>query len=72
MVSDGAFIFHMCIYWDKTFSLEPRSRLTVKVKYQGHNLLAPLAKGQRAIVMALCPLCICPSVRPSVCLWVRR
>ena len=28
--------------------------------------LAPLAKGQRAIVMALCPLCVCPFVHPSV------
>ena len=28
--------------------------------------LAPLAKGQRAIVMALCPSCVCPSVRSSV------
>ena len=26
--------------------------------------LAPLAEGQRAIVMALCPLCVRPCVRP--------
>ena len=28
--------------------------------------LAPLAVGQRAYVMALCPSCVRPSVRPSV------
>ena len=28
------------------------------------HFLAPLAKGQRAIVMALCPLCVRPCVRP--------
>ena len=28
--------------------------------------LAPLAKGQRAIVMALCPSCVCLFVRQSV------
>ena len=29
-------------------------------------LLAPLAVGQRAYVMVRCPLCVRPSVRPSV------
>ena len=34
--------------------------------------LAPLAKGQRAIVMGLCPSCaVRPSIWPSVCLAVR-
>ena len=28
----------MCIPWGKTFSLVPRSRSSVKVKCQGHNL----------------------------------
>ena len=28
--------------------------------------LAPLAVGQRAYVMVRYPLCVCPSVRPSV------
>ena len=28
--------------------------------------LAPLAKGQRAIVMALCLSCVPPSIRPCV------
>ena len=32
--------------------------------------LAPLAKGQQAIVMALCPSCVCPSISLSVCLSV--
>ena len=38
MVSDRAFIFHICIPWGKTLSLETKSRLSVKVKvkYQGH------------------------------------
>ena len=30
------------------------------------QFIAPLAEGQRAIVMALCPASICPSVRPFV------
>ena len=39
MVSDTAFIFHMCIPCGKTFSVVPRSRssIKVKIKYQGHN-----------------------------------
>ena len=38
MVSDGAFLFHMCIPCSKTFSLVIRSKspVKVKVKYQGH------------------------------------
>ena len=40
----------------------PITKLIKKIVF-----LAPLAKGQRAIVMALCPLC----VRPFVCLCVR-
>ena len=31
-----------------------------------YELLAPLAEDQRAIVMALCPSCLRPSVRPSL------
>ena len=31
-----------------------------------HDFLAPLAVGQRAYVMARCPSCVRPSVRPSV------
>ena len=40
MVSDGAFLFHMCIPCSKTFSLVIRSKspVKVKVKYQGHIL----------------------------------
>ena len=38
-------------------------------------LLAPLAKGQQAIVMALCPSClrsfVRPSVRPSIYTWTQ-
>ena len=30
------------------------------------QFLAPLAEGQRAIVMALCPSCVRPSVRSCV------
>ena len=32
-------MFHIYIPWDKTFSLEPKSRssVKVKVKYQGHS-----------------------------------
>ena len=39
MVIDGAFIFHMHVPWDKTFSLVLRSRSSVQVnvKYQGQN-----------------------------------
>ena len=37
MVSDITFIFHMCIPWGKTLSLVPKSRSSVKVKYQGHS-----------------------------------
>ena len=38
MVTDRAFIFHLCISCGKTFSLGPklRSFVKVKVKYQGH------------------------------------
>ena len=39
-------------------------------------LLAPLAEGQRAIVMALCPLCVhssvCAFIRPCMHVWVRK
>ena len=39
MVSDRAFIFHICIPWGKTLSLVPKSRssIEVKVKYQGDS-----------------------------------
>ena len=39
MVSDRAFIFHICIPWGKALSLVPHSRLSVKVKvrYQGYS-----------------------------------
>ena len=37
MVSDRAFIFHICIPWGKALSLVPKSRSSVKVKYQGHS-----------------------------------
>ena len=30
------------------------------------SFLAPLAEGQQAIVMALCPSCVRPSVRPCM------
>ena len=38
MVDHVAYKFHMCIPCGKTFSLVPRSRLSVsiKVKYEGH------------------------------------
>ena len=36
MVSDSAFIFQMWIPCGRTFSCVPRSRSSVKVKYQGH------------------------------------
>ena len=36
------------------------------------SFFAPLAKGQRAIVMALCPSCLRLSVRPSVRACVRK
>ena len=40
----------------------------IKKKYgnKAKLLLAPLAEGQRAIVMALCPSCVRPSVRACV------
>ena len=37
-----------------------------------HGFLAPLAEGQRAIVMALCPSCVRPFVRPSMRACVRK
>ena len=37
-----------------------------RVIARNKQFLAPLAKGQRAIVMALCPSCLCLSVRPCV------
>ena len=36
MVSDRAYIFHSCVLRGKTFSLVPRLKSSVKVKYQGH------------------------------------
>ena len=36
------------------------------------QFLAPLAEGQRAIVMALCPSCVRPSARSSVRACVRK
>ena len=36
MVSVRAFIFHIHIPWGKTLSLAPKSRSSVKIKYQGH------------------------------------
>ena len=37
MVSDRAFIIDIYILWDKALSLVPKSRSSVKVKYQGHS-----------------------------------
>ena len=37
MVSDRAFIFHIYIPWGKIPSIAPKSRSSVKVKYQGHS-----------------------------------
>ena len=37
MVSDRVFIFHIYIPWGKTLSIAPKSRSSVKVKYQGHS-----------------------------------
>ena len=37
MISDRAFILHIYIPWGKTFSLVPKSRSSVKVKYKGHS-----------------------------------
>ena len=45
---------------------ENRSPLVVRFFF-----LSPLAKGQRAIVMALCPSCVRLSVRPPVSACVR-
>ena len=36
------------------------------------RFLAPLAEGQRAIVMVLCPSLVLPSLRSSVCACVRK
>ena len=45
-------------------------RIEGKLGSEAFSFLAPLAEGQGAIVMVLCPSCvcplICPSVRPSV------
>ena len=45
MVSDRAFICHICIPWGKTFSFVPKPRLSVKVKvkYQGHSFRKKMA-----------------------------
>ena len=37
MVSDRGLIFHMYIPWGITLSLVPKSKSSVKVKYQGHS-----------------------------------
>ena len=38
MVCDRAFIFHIYLPWDKTFSLPfPESKSSVKVKYQRYS-----------------------------------
>ena len=37
MVSDRTFKLNMCIPWCNSFSLLPRSRSPVEVKYQGRN-----------------------------------
>ena len=37
MVSGRVFIFHIYIPWFDSLSLVPKSRLSVKVKYQGHS-----------------------------------
>ena len=36
MVTDAAFIFHICIPCGKNFSVMSRSSAKVKVEYQGH------------------------------------
>ena len=38
MASDKAFIFLIYIPWVKTLYLVPKSRSSVKVKYEGHSL----------------------------------
>ena len=42
------------------------AKIVNKSEFDENSFLAPLAEGQRAIVMALCPSCVRPSVRPCV------
>ena len=37
MVGGIPFTFHMCIAYSKNFTLVPRSRSSVEIKYQGHT-----------------------------------
>ena len=43
MVSNRAFIFDICLPLCKPLSLVPKSRSSVKVKYQGHSFLQKMA-----------------------------
>ena len=60
MVTDRAFIFHMCIPYGKTSSpvLRSRSSVKVKVKYQGHSFLKKkwMAQGHLCFERASCSL----------------
>ena len=70
------------VFADNNFKMDKNDKVFKKgIKHCGNMrncslranspFLAPLAEGQRAIVMALCPSCVCPVVWPSVCLCVR-
>ena len=60
-IQDTMLIFSVQVAFDNTQLvrvISSRSRSNIK-----DTFLAPLAEGQRAIVIALCPLCVHPSVR---------
>ena len=57
-------------------AISPFPTMFSSLSDRNYNFLAPLAEGQRAIVMALCPSCapqfIRLSVRPCVCARIRK
>ena len=70
----SALVFFLTVL--KTFRIKRKNCWLIIENIQGKDkmlvtsifsFLAPLAKGQWAIVMALCPSCICPSICPCVC-----
>ena len=70
MVSDGTFIFHMCIHCGKTISLIPRSRssfkggcLIIRPSKTGRIMGSPVAGGRRPV---LCPEHISKTTLPRV------
>ena len=52
---------------NEQFLLSQNVFYSIRYLYPQFSFLAALAEGQRVIVMALCPSCVCVCMRPSVC-----